>query len=327
MADRVRWGILGTGSIAKQFARGLEHADGAELVAVGSRHADTANAFGEEFDVPQRYPSYEDCVADAQVDIIYVASPHSEHKANTLLALEAGKAVLCEKPFTINTNELREVIAFARTKKLLLMEAMWTRFFPIMVELRQRLADNAIGEVRMVTADFGFRADYEPTSRLFDPAFGGGALLDVGVYPISLSSMILGKPSNITGLATLCGTGVDEQAGMVLGHDAGQLAVLHTSVRTTTAQEAIIYGTEGHIRIHSAWWRPDAMTIVRSGEDDEIVKMPVKGNGYNYEAEEMGRLLHAGKTESAVMTLDESVTIMETLDALRAQWGVKYPME
>ena len=322
MSNAIRWGILGTGRIARQFAEGLRVLPDARLMAVGSRNAEPANAFGEQFEVPHRHACYEALVNDPDVDVIYVATPHSCHKENSLLALSAGKAVLCEKPFAINAREAEQVITMARQKKLFVMEAMWTRCFPLMDKLRELLKSKAIGEVRMLTADFGFRAEYHEEERLFNPAFGGGALLDVGVYPVSLASMIFGAPTRITSLAHLGKNGVDEEAAMVLAHGQGQLAILHTAIRVDTAQEAIIMGTIGRIRIHSLWWRPTAMTLTREGVSDETMEFPQAGNGYQFEAAEVMNGLRAGKLESRLMPLDETLSIMKTLDALRAQWGL-----
>lgn len=327
MSEQIRWGILGTGNIARKFAQGLQALEDAALVAVGSRSQESADRFGDQFQVPRRHASYEELVADPEVDVIYIATPHSLHKENMRLCLEAGKAVLCEKPFTINAREAREAIELARTRGLFLMEAMWTRYIPLMVELRRMLADGVIGSVRMITADFGYRARFNPQSRAFDPALGGGGLLDVGVYPISLASMILGTPDRIASLAEIGQTGVDEQAGMVLGYPGGELAVLHTAVRTTTPQEATIMGTDGWIRIHPRWWIPDTMTIHPAGGEPQTIQVPFTGNGYNYEAAEVHRCLRAGLLESEIMPLDETLAIMETMDRIRAQWGMKYPME
>ncbi len=327
MNDTIRWGILGTGKIARQFAAGLKNLSDAKLIAVGSRGGESADAFGEQFAVPQRYASYEGLVSDPDVDVVYVATPHSAHCKNTLLALAAGKAVLCEKPFTINACEAEQVITFARQRKLFLMEAMWTRCFPLMEKLREMLVGKVIGEVRMVTADFGFRAEYHEEERLFSPAAGGGALLDVGVYPVALASMIFGMPKRVVSHAQLGKTGVDEEAAIILAHAQGQLAVLSTAIRLETAQEAIIMGTTGRIRIHSPWWRPAAMTISRESRSDELMEFPFAGNGYQFEAAEVMNCLRAGKLESPVMPLDETLSIMRTLDAIRAQWGLSYPMD
>ena len=327
MSDTIRWGILSTGSIAHSFAKGLASAKDAELVAVGSRTQEAADTFGDEFNVPRRHASYADLANDPDVDAIYVATPHSLHKENTMLCLEAGKAVLCEKPFTINAAETREMVELARKKQIFLMEAMWTRFIPLMCRVRELVAEGAVGEVRMVSADFGFRAGFNPEGRLFAPALGGGGLLDVGVYTISFASMILGRPTRVTGLCHLGESGVDEQAAVVLGYDAGRLALLSCGVRINTPHEATILGTDGQIRIHPAFWKPTDMTVRASGKDPEDMAIPFEGNGYNYQAEEVGHCLREGKTESSIMPLDESIEIMETMDEIRAQWGLKYPME
>ena len=327
MSQTIRWGILGTGNIAHQFARGLAVLPDAELVAVGSRSQDTADAFGEEFGVPRRHSTYEALATDPEVDAVYVSTPHTFHKDNSLLCLEAGKAVLCEKPFTINTREAEQVIGFARAQGRFLMEAMWTRFLPAMVRVRALLAEQAIGEPRMLQADFGFRATIDPQSRLFNPRLGGGALLDVGVYPVSLASMVFGTPERSTGLAHLGETGVDEQGAMVLMYRGGQLATLSTAIRTNTPHEALILGTRGSLRIHSQWWKPAKLTLARQDQADEVIDVPFEGNGYNYEAAEVMRCMREGRLESDVMPLDETLSIMRVMDELRAQWGLRYPME
>ncbi len=327
MEQSIRWGILGTGNIAHQFARGLAALADAKLVAVGSRSQSAANAFGDELGVERRHPTYEDLARDPGVDAIYISTPHPFHKANSLLCLEAGKAVLCEKPFAINAREAEEVIRYARRHRRFLMEAMWTRFLPVLVRTRELLARHAIGEVRMLTADFGFRTSFDPRGRLFDPALGGGALLDVGVYSVALASMVLGAPIQIATLAHLGETGVDEQSGTVLGFAGGALALLSSAVRANTPQQVVISGTEGSITLHSPWWKGDKLTLVRSGKQPEQIDLPYTGNGYNYEAAEVARCLREGKLESDVMPLDETIAIMKTMDQIRAQWGLKYPME
>jgi predicted dehydrogenase len=327
MADKIRWGILSTGRITTKFAEGLSVLPDAELVAVGSRSQATADAFGDKYGVPHRHASYKALAQDPDVDVVYVATPHPFHKDNTMLCLEAGKAALCEKPFTINVDEARQVVAMAREKGLFLMEAMWTRYIPIVVRLRELLAEGAIGEVRMLSADLGFRAEFDPKGRLFNPDLGGGALLDVGIYPISLASMIFGSPSRIASLAHMGRTGVDEQAGIVFGYSGGQLAILHTAIQTSTAVEATVMGTKGRIRIHSPWYYGTALTLSAERREDEIISLPYEGNGYNFEAAEVMRCLRAGKRESNVMPLDETLAIMQTMDEIRAQWDLRYPTE
>jgi predicted dehydrogenase len=326
--DIIRWGVLGTGSIARQFAQGLGVLADAELVAVGSRSQANADAFGDEFDVPHRHASYAALADDPDVDVVYIATPHSFHRDNSIMSLRAGKSVLCEKPFTINATEAEQVIALSRKRRLFLMEAMWTRFLPVLERARQLLADGAIGDVRMIIADLGFRATLNPESRLFDPRLGGGALLDVGVYVVSLASMVFGAPpSRISSMAHLGQTGVDEQSAMILGYDQGQLAVLTAAVRTNTPQEVHLLGSEGQIRIHTPWWHPTTLTLSVQDQQEQVIHLPFEGNGYNYEALEVMNCLRDGKTESDVMPLDETLAIMRTMDQIRAQWGLRYPME
>ncbi len=327
MKEKIRWGIIGTGSIAKKFAAALAFLPDAELIAVGSRAQASADAFADMFHIPHRHTTYADLANDPDVDVVYISTPHPFHKENSILCLEAGKAVLCEKPFTINAREAEEVINLARRKNLFLMEAMWTRFLPVMVEVRRLLSERAIGDVRMVMADFGFRAEFNPQGRLFNPALGGGALLDIGVYTISLASMVLGTPSRVTGMAYLGETGVDEQSAFILGYDQGQLAVLSVAVRTNTSQEAHLLGTIGKIRLHPSWWRGTTLTLSVAGKEDLTMDLPHVGNGYNYQAAEVMRCLRAGQTESSIMPLDETLSIMKTMDQIRAQWGLKYPTE
>jgi predicted dehydrogenase len=327
MSDVIRWGILGTGNIATSFATGVATMRDAQLAAVGSRSQATADAYGDRFNIERRYASYAELAHDPDLDVIYIATPHSLHLENMLLCFEAGKPVLCEKPFTINASQARQAIERARQRKLFAMEATWMRFTPMMVEIRKLLAEEVIGDVRMVNADFGIRVDFDPKFRLFDPELGGGGLLDVGIYPLSLAQMILGTPAQITGLAELGQTGIDEQSACVLGYAGGELAVLHSAIRTETPQEATIMGTEGWIRIHSPWWMPQVMSIHKPGATPQIVEIPFEADGYTYEAAEVHRCLREGKLESELMPLAETVAIQETMDTLRAQWGMRYPME
>lgn len=324
----VRWGIIGTGKIAHHFARGLEAAPDAELVAVGSRAQATADAFGETFGAPHRYASYRQLVDDPGVDVVYVSTPHQDHCPSTLLALNAGKPVLCEKPFAINAGEARAMVAAARANGVFLMEAMWTRFRPTMVKVRELVAAGAIGEPRFVSATIGWKAEFDPLFRLYNPELGGGALLDGGVYPVSFASMVLGAPNVVAGAASLGETGVDEQAAIALGHPSGAVASLGVTIQTNPISVALILGTDGRIEIHHDWHRPEGLTYTPYGGEPMQFDYPQDhGNGYQYEAIEVGRCLRAGRRESPVMPLAESITIMETLDALRAQWGLRYPME
>lgn len=327
MTHTTRWGILGSGNIAKQFARGLAETPDTVLQAVGSRAQKSADAFADQFDIPTRHASYEALANDREIDAIYVSTPHPFHKDNSILCLEAGKAVLCEKPFTINATEAEAVVQVARAKGVFLMEAMWSRYLPAMVKVKEWLDEGAIGDVRIVSADFGFRTGVNPAGRLFNPALGGGALLDVGIYVTSFASFVLGAhPTRIQSLANIGETGVDEQNTILLGYENGAMATLTSAVRTSTPHEARIIGTDGSITIPTHFWKAEKATLTAGDRVEEIDIKPT-GNGYNYEAAEVGRCLNAGLLESPTMPLDETVALMKILDAIRADWGLTYPME
>ena len=324
---RTRWGILSTGNIAKKFAEGLTAVEDAELVAVGSRSQEKADQFGDQFKIPRRHAGYEALAADPDVDAIYVATPHPFHMDDTLLCLKHGKAVLCEKPFAINVAQAEKMIAFARRKKVFLMEAMWTHYFPAMAKVRELIAQGAIGEVRLAKADFCFRAKLNPEGRLFNPHLGGGALLDVGVYTLAFAHMVFNKgPASLSSTAHLGQTKVDEQCAMILGYKGGAMAVLTCAVRTNAPHEAVIYGTDGWIRIPPLFWQPDRIVVCRGNKEKELT-FPRLGNGYSYEAVEVGRCLRQGKLQSDIMPHAKTLSIMRTMDALRKQWRLKYPGE
>ncbi|HSR32095.1 MAG TPA: Gfo/Idh/MocA family oxidoreductase [Anaerolineae bacterium] len=327
MTDTIRWGILGTGWIANEFAQGLAELADAELVAVGSRRAESANRFADRFQVPRRHAGYQALAEDPDVDVIYVATPNPMHRENCLLCLASGKPVLCEKPFALNAGEAHEMIQMAREKELFLMEAMWTRFFPLMRKVRALVNEGAIGEVQMLVANLCIRFDFDPSDRRYALELGGGALLDLGVYPLSLASMIMGPPSGITTLAHLGETGIDEQAGIILGYDQGRVSTLYTSIRVDSPVDAILLGTQGQICIHPWWIRPETITLSVTGQETTRIELPFAGNGYQFEAAEVMACLRAGKLESDLMPLDETLSIIKTMDAIRAQWGLRYPGE
>lgn len=327
MSTPTRWGILGPGSIAKKFAAGLEALPDAELAAVGSRDAGRAAAFAEAFGGARSHGSYEALVADPEVDAIYVATPHPFHAEHSVLCLEAGKPVLCEKPFTVNASQARTAVEAARRCDVFMMEAMWTRFLPVMAQVRAWLDEGAIGEILMVSADFGFRAGVNPEGRLFKPALGGGALLDVGIYPLSFATMVLGAdPVEVRGTAHIGSTGVDEITAMTLRYADGQVATLSTAIRANTPKEARIVGSEGTIYVDAPFFVSEGATL-KAGEREERFVEPLVGNGYNYEAAAVAEALGRGEREHPLMPLDESVALMGIMDELRAQWGLKYPME
>ncbi len=327
MENKIKWGILGLGNIAHAFVEDLKFLTEAEVVAVGSRSDERATAFAQQYNIPNSYGCYEGVVQDPKVDVIYIATPHPSHEECAMLSLKAGKAVLCEKPFTVHAKETDELITCARENKIFLMEAMWSRFLPAIVKVREWLAKGVIGEIRQFKADFGFRCDWKPEGRLLNPKLAGGALLDVGVYPISFASMILGgRPARILSLAHLGITGVDEQFSAVFGYKAGKMALLSGAIRTETPKDAWIIGTEGVIHVPN-FWRADSATLWLQGKQAEHYEMPLEGTGKSYEAAEVMRCLRAGKLESDIMPLDESLGIMKTMDIMRNQWGLLYPFE
>ena len=328
MSAAIRWGIIGTGFIAHQFARGLAALNDARLVAVASRTKESADKFAEEFGVTHRHVGVKQLAANEDVDVVYVATPHPMHKDYTLGCLDGGKAVLCEKPFGINASEATEMVERAREKGLFLMEAMWTLCFPAMAKVRELVNSGAIGDIRQVHSNFSFRCEWDPDGILLNTGFGGGALLDVGVYTIALAQMVYQRePTRISGMAHIGETGVDEQSSVTLGYDNGALAVLTSAIRTETTQDAAIYGTDGYIKIPHMFWRPDRIIVKTSQDEEREFKFDPVGNGYNYEAAEVMRCLRNGSLESPILPLNTTVAVMRTMDTIREQWGLVYPME
>jgi len=317
----LRWGILGTGGIAHAFANDLRLTGSGLISAVGSRSQAGADAFAEEFGIEGRHGSYESLVADPGVDVIYVATPHPMHHGNAILALRAGKPVLVEKPFAMNAAEAAEIVAVAREEGLFAMEAMWTRFLPHIALVRDWLAQGLLGEIVLVTADHGQWFAEDAGSRLFAPELGGGALLDLGIYPVSFASMVLGTPSRVVSMASPAFTGVDAQTSMVLGYESGAQAVLTCTLRAKSPTRASIVGGDARIEIDGGFYAPAAVTLIpRQGEPTRVESVH-EGRGLRHQAEEVARCLAAGELESPAMTLDETVSIMETMDVVRARAG------
>jgi predicted dehydrogenase len=323
----IRWGILGTGAIAAAFATALRQVTDATLFAVGSRSQTSADDFAQTHDLIRAFASYAELAADPDVDVVYIASPHTAHFEHTMLCLGAGKHVLCEKPFALNSTQTEQMVALAKHNGLFLMEAMWMRFIPLIIELRRRVDAGEIGQVRMIQADFGFRAPRNPHSRLFNPELAGGALLDLGIYPLAFSALLLGAPTEITSLANIGTTGVDEQSAYVLKHEGGELSVLASALRTQTSMSAWVYGTDGRIHLPKQFWRAKEMVLYRNEMQPESIHLPYTGNGYQFEAQEVVDCLRDGKTESEIMPLRDSESLMGTMDTIRRQWGLTYPNE
>ncbi|MET7602675.1 Gfo/Idh/MocA family oxidoreductase [Streptomyces avermitilis] len=329
-SERVRWGILATGGIAAAFAADLVDLPDAEVVAVASRSEESAKTFAERFGIPRAYGEWGALAEDEDVDVVYVATPHSAHRAAAGLCLEAGRGVLCEKAFTLNAREAEELVALARRHGGFLMEAMWMYCNPLVRRLKALVDDGAIGEVRTVQADFGLAGPFPPSHRLRDPAQGGGALLDLGVYPISFAQLLLGEPSDVVARAVLSEEGVDLQTGALLSWESGALASVHCSISGGTPVSASVTGSEGRIDIPHGFFFPDRFVLHRDGRDpEEFTADPAAGprNSLKHEAAEVMRALRAGETESPLVPLDGTLAVMRTLDAIRERIGVRYPGE
>jgi predicted dehydrogenase len=320
----VRWGIVATGAIARTFATDLAKDPDSTLVAVGSRNAAKAAEFAGRFGAERSYGSYAELAADTSLDAVYVATPHSQHAEVALAVIGTGTAVLCEKPLTLNGTEAITVANEARRRNVFCMEAMWTRFLPAIARVRELVADGAIGEVRQVSADFGTAVRFDPAHRMFDIALGGGALLDLGVYPLSFASMLLGQPAAVRAVARLAPTGADVSTAVLATYLSGAQALLSCSAEVDSGQEATVAGTLGRIHVHRPFWHPTVLTLHRAGREVERIALPATGLGYVHEAAEVVRCLREGLTESPVMPLDETVTVMRTMDEIRAQIGVRY---
>jgi predicted dehydrogenase len=319
MTEPLRWGLIGSGGIAGSFAAALEATGSGRAVAIGSRERATADAFADRFAIPNRHGSYEALVDDPEVDAVYVATPHPMHHANALLALQAGKPVLVEKPFTMTAAEARDLVAAARARGVFLMEAMWTRFLPHAAEIRRLVAGGALGDLVTVIADHGQWFARDPSHRLFARDLGGGALLDLGVYPVSFASMLLGRPDRIVALVDPAMTGVDGQASILLGHPGGAQAVLTCTSAARSPTRAAVVGTDARIEVDRRFYGPTSFTLIpRDGEPARFAFAP-DDRGLRHEADEVARCLREGRLESPVMPLDESVAIMETMDAVLAQ--------
>ena len=318
MSEPLRWGIISTGGIARTFVNDLQYTDSGVAAAVGSRTLEAANTFADRFAIPRRYGSYEELVHDPGVDAVYVGTPHPMHFENAKLALEAGKPVLVEKAFTMTAQDAIALVAIARAKGLFVMEAMWTRCLPHVAALNQLIADGALGEIVSVQADHGQYFDYDPSSRWFNPELGGGALLDLGVYPVSFASMLLGRPSKMVTMIDLAPTGVDRQVSMIFGYDGGAQAYLNTTTDAKTPTTATISGTKARIEVDGDFYAPSSFTFVERAGESRRYEFATQGRGLHYEAAEVARCLREGLRESPLMPLDETISIMQTMESVLA---------
>jgi predicted dehydrogenase len=330
MADKIRWGILGCGRIARKFAADLQYVKDAELVAVGSRNQQTADEFAKEFPAHNRHGNYEALAADKEVDVIYVASPHGLHYEHTLLCLQHKKAILCEKAFAINSQQAKEMIATAKAQNVFLMEALWTKFMPHYELTMQMLKDGRLGNIKSVLINFGFIPPSPVPKRLFDPSLGGGALLDIGIYNVFMALSVLGKPDIIEATMTPASTGVDEQCSVIFKYNDGAIAQLFFTFSSNLATEADINGDAGRIRLTTRFYEPSTTLEFYPARVDSKVIVPFHkepGFGYQFEARHVGECLRQGITESPVMTHNDTLLLMETLDCIRAVAGIHYDVD
>ena len=319
----IRWGIIGLGNIAQKFAQDLMTVEGCELYAVASRSQEKADSFASEYNVPKTYSSYEALANDAQVDAVYIATPHSLHKENTILCLEKGIAVLCEKPFAMNLEQVTEMIAVAKAQNVLLMEALWTYFLPHYQYVLKTLENKTYGNFLKMEADFGFYREFDDTKRLFKKSLGGGSLLDIGIYPIFAALSILGIPNNIEARATFFDNGADSSCNMTFHYDNQVKAYLKSTLLEETPTEAIIHCEKGTIKLQSRFHEPTSITI-ESEKGKETLNFKSDTFGYNYEIAHFNQLIRDGKTESDIMTFEFSELLIKTLDDVRMKIGLEY---
>ncbi|MFM6915572.1 MAG: Gfo/Idh/MocA family protein [Aquirufa sp.] len=325
----IRWGILACGGIARKFADDLAFVQDGYLAAVSSRDISRAEEFASHYGPDVKcFGSYEAMLSSGEIDVVYIASPHGLHHEHTLLCLNAGLPVLCEKAFAINSKQVAEMIQTARDKKIFLMEALWTRFHPSIAKLQEILASGVIGDIVHLAADFGFLAEYNPEARWFNPALTGGSLLDIGIYPLFISKFVLGNPLEMKATAVMAPTGVDMNTSIALKYSSGATATLFSTFATKTDTTCEIHGTKGKILMHSRFHETKGITVtIHETEQETFYETERLGWGYSYEAEAVQADLRAGRTENALMTHAFSTELMALLDEIRSQIGLTYPNE
>ncbi|MEN0004324.1 MAG: Gfo/Idh/MocA family oxidoreductase [Bacteroidota bacterium] len=320
MRTEFNWGIIGLGKIAHKFAEDLARMPNTKLHAVASRSLAKAEAFQQQYGATHAYGSYEHITSCPDLDAVYIATPHSAHCANTILCLKHQIPVLCEKPLALNSTEAQKMIAAAHEHHTFLMEALWTRFLPTTQKILELIEADTIGAIHTVKADFGFKPIFDSSSRLFDPALGGGALLDIGIYPVFLAYLLLGTPKTIQASVFKGATGVDEEVGMLFQYAGGQMAHLHTSLRAKTKTEAFIYGEKGTIHLHGRWHEPTSFSLLLPEQRPELFHFEWPTNGYSYEAQEVMQAVRNEQKESKLWTLQQSLDLMQLLDDVKASW-------
>lgn len=320
------WGILGPGGIARAFAKDLTLLEGHTVGAVGSRSLSNAQSFADDFG-GTAYGSYEELINDSTIDAIYVATPHPAHHDNVISALDAGKAVLCEKPFAVNAKQAQAMVDAASRNKVALMEAMWARFLPHYAQVREIIASDVLGPIISIHADHGQRLADQNIPRLIEPQLAGGALLDLGIYPISFAHMILGNPVAIISSAVMTDKGVDAQSSMIFTYENGAQAVLTTTMIEQTPCRAVVAGLNGWLEIDRTFYNPASMRVVLN--DGSVTEYPntYSGHGLREQAESFKQLVQSGKLQSDILSWKDTVDIMKSMDTVREQIGLKYPFE
>ena len=317
---------MGPGKIAHKFATALAGLDNAKIHAVASRSIERANLFAEKCGIQNVHGSYEEMMSNPDLDVVYISTPHSQHYENIGMCLEYGIPVLCEKPITINSHQLEPLVQLARKKKIFLMEAIMTRFLPTIETTLDLLKSDKLGKIKAIHADFGYKAEYNPESRLFNPDLGGGCLLDIGIYPVFLCLLLLGSPDDIQAVCTKTGTGTDGSTAILFRYANGALANLYCTFEAHTETEAVIYCERGKIRINPRWSILSSLSIYIENQHVEERSFNYKLNGYNYEAEEVMRCLNNGISESPKLSLDFSLQLISVLDEIRSRCNIKYPL-
>ena len=325
MNKTYRWGILGPGKIAEKFASALRYTERAEVFAVASRDMNRANEFAGRHGASHVYDDYQKLAADPEVDIIYVATPHAFHCEHTLLCLEHGKAVLCEKPLALNTRQVMEMVSKAQQRNIFFMEGMWSRCMPYAKKIMELVAADVIGPVQYVRADFGFNTPFDPGGRLFNPDLGGGSLLDVGIYPLYLVTMLLGEPARIQSAGRLASTGADEYCNVLFQYAGGQTANIFSSIAMQTSLTAEIIGTKGRIQIPAPWYKTDRFTVIMGfNESQQEYSFPHEHNGFEHEIREVTACLDQELTECPIMPHSFSILLSQIMDTVKKQNGIVY---
>jgi len=320
---KIKWGIIGLGNIAHQFAKELMLIEEAQLAAVASRNLEKAQEFAEKYHCKKAYASYDAIINDNEIDILYIATPHYSHAALTIKALQNNKHVLCEKPIALNYNDALQMINASKATNKFFMEAFWTRFNPSFQESFSKIKNGEIGDVKYINADFAFQAEKLEGNRMTDMKLGGGALLDIGVYPLFLSYVLLGIPTEILAKSNFHESGADLQTSMILQYDNAQ-AILHSSFVSSSDMKATISGTEGRINLNPFWYEAQSYTLIKNNHRTKF-KLPTKGKGYTYEIEECHRCIKENRIESKLWSHQNSLELIKIVDEVRSQIGLEYP--